>query len=402
MIKRHERPRSVKDASRGGEVGGIVEKEGPIHVSNVMLLDPKDNKPTRVGVRRDKGGKRERFAKRSGACDLMEATATQTQAAPPPRLRERYEQEVLPALIKKFGYTTPMQAPTLTKITLNMGLGEAKQNNKMLEAAQEQLATIAGQQPERAPRPQVDRLLQGARGDAGRRLGDPAPGADVGVPRPPLLDRGAADPRLPRPQPALLRRPRQLLDGRQRAADLPRNRLRLDRRGPRSRHHDHDHGADRPRGLRAAARRWACRSPRRAVPAAPTRRSRGRRGGAAQRGGAPQGRGRGRPRSSSSKRRTPRPTPSRSPRTRGEEGEGDEGGDEAAESKRRRGEFRQWLRLRRRSVRAANPSSRPAATAAAAAAGGRAPYYRKFGLCRICLREAAHEGYIPGMTKSSW
>ena len=67
MITRHERPRSVKDASRGGEVGGIVEKEGPIHVSNVMLLDPKDNKPTRVGVRRDKGGKRERFAKRSGA-----------------------------------------------------------------------------------------------------------------------------------------------------------------------------------------------------------------------------------------------------------------------------------------------------------------------------------------------
>jgi large subunit ribosomal protein L24 len=67
MVKRHERPRSVKDASKGGQVGGIVEKEGPIHVSNVMLLDPKDNKRTRIGVRRDKGGKRERFAKRSGA-----------------------------------------------------------------------------------------------------------------------------------------------------------------------------------------------------------------------------------------------------------------------------------------------------------------------------------------------
>ena len=67
IIKRHERPRSVKDAERGGQVGGIVEKEGPIHVSNVMLLDPKDNKPTRVGVRSDEGGKRERFAKRSGA-----------------------------------------------------------------------------------------------------------------------------------------------------------------------------------------------------------------------------------------------------------------------------------------------------------------------------------------------
>ena len=45
MVKRHERPRSVQDATRGGDVGGIVEKEGPIHVSNVMLLDPKDNKP---------------------------------------------------------------------------------------------------------------------------------------------------------------------------------------------------------------------------------------------------------------------------------------------------------------------------------------------------------------------
>ncbi len=66
MIKRAERPRSLKDTQRGGEVGGIVEKEGPIHVSNVMLLDPKDNKPTRIGMRLDKGGKRERFAKRSG------------------------------------------------------------------------------------------------------------------------------------------------------------------------------------------------------------------------------------------------------------------------------------------------------------------------------------------------
>jgi large subunit ribosomal protein L24 len=65
MVKRHERPRSVQDASRGGEVGGIVDQEGPIHASNVMLLDPKDNKPTRVGVRRD-GGKRERYSKRTG------------------------------------------------------------------------------------------------------------------------------------------------------------------------------------------------------------------------------------------------------------------------------------------------------------------------------------------------
>jgi large subunit ribosomal protein L24 len=65
IVKRHQRPRSVKDTQRGGEAGGIIEKEGPIDISNVMLLDPQDNKPTRVGVRRE-GGTRERFAKRTG------------------------------------------------------------------------------------------------------------------------------------------------------------------------------------------------------------------------------------------------------------------------------------------------------------------------------------------------
>jgi large subunit ribosomal protein L24 len=65
IVKRHQRPRSVKDTTRGGEAGGIIEKEGPIDVSNVMLLDPQDNKPTRVGVRRE-DGKRERIAKRTG------------------------------------------------------------------------------------------------------------------------------------------------------------------------------------------------------------------------------------------------------------------------------------------------------------------------------------------------
>jgi len=78
----------------------------------------------------------------------MEAATEQAkQAAPPPRLRETYEQELKPALIQRFGYSTPMAVPTLEKITLNMGVGEAKQNTQMLEAAIEQLATIAGQHP---------------------------------------------------------------------------------------------------------------------------------------------------------------------------------------------------------------------------------------------------------------
>jgi len=66
MVKRHERARSSGDLSTASP-GGIVEKEGPVHVSNVMLLDPKGSKGTRVGVRRDDGGKRVRYAKRSGA-----------------------------------------------------------------------------------------------------------------------------------------------------------------------------------------------------------------------------------------------------------------------------------------------------------------------------------------------
>jgi large subunit ribosomal protein L5 len=69
--------------------------------------------------------------------------ATDTRA----RLKSRYETEIRPALIERFGYSTPMQAPEIKKITLNMGVGDAKQDTKVLEAATEQLATIAGQRP---------------------------------------------------------------------------------------------------------------------------------------------------------------------------------------------------------------------------------------------------------------
>ena len=65
IVKRHQRPRSLRDAQRSQEIGGIVEKEGPIHVSNVMLLDPKSGEPTRVGIRREDGVRR-RFAKKTG------------------------------------------------------------------------------------------------------------------------------------------------------------------------------------------------------------------------------------------------------------------------------------------------------------------------------------------------
>jgi large subunit ribosomal protein L5 len=68
-------------------------------------------------------------------------------AAPPARLKIRYLEEIRPDLISRFGYSSPMQAPRIEKITLNMGVGMAKQDSKLLKAAREQLATIAGQQP---------------------------------------------------------------------------------------------------------------------------------------------------------------------------------------------------------------------------------------------------------------
>ena len=63
IVKRHTRPTQTMG---GTEAGGVIEREGPIHISNVMLIDPKDRKPTRVGVTRE-DGKRFRVAKRSGS-----------------------------------------------------------------------------------------------------------------------------------------------------------------------------------------------------------------------------------------------------------------------------------------------------------------------------------------------
>ena len=63
------------------------------------------------------------------------------------RVKDRYNDEIRAALVRRFGYSSPMQAPRLQKVTLNMGVGEAKQDSKMLDAAQQQLADIAGQKP---------------------------------------------------------------------------------------------------------------------------------------------------------------------------------------------------------------------------------------------------------------
>src|SRR3979490_2258308 len=64
IVKRHQRPQQVRDAQRAETVGGVIEKEGPIHLSNVMPVDPKEDKPTRIGTETDPEGKRPRITKR--------------------------------------------------------------------------------------------------------------------------------------------------------------------------------------------------------------------------------------------------------------------------------------------------------------------------------------------------
>ena len=223
-----------------------------------------------------------------------------------------------------------MHVPRISKITLNMGVGEAKTEAKALDSAIEELTMIAGQ------RAQVRRARKSI---AGFKLREGMPiGARVtlrGDRMWEFLDRLVsialpAHPRLPRPRAGVVRRARQLLDRHPRADHLPGDQLRRRPDRPRPRRRDHDHGAERRRGLRAPAR------PRPAVP-----------------------------RERRSENRVAK---------------------KSLIAKAKRDAALQGAR----STARCNRCGRPRAV------------YKKFGLCRICLRELAHEGAIPGMTKSSW
>jgi large subunit ribosomal protein L5 len=108
-----------------------------------MAEEKKDKKPK--GEKKAKGAD----GARAEAAPAEKKAAPKEPQAParPARLRERYAKEILPELSKEFGYRNPMQAPKLDKIVVNMGLGEAINNGKIIDASVEQLATITGQKP---------------------------------------------------------------------------------------------------------------------------------------------------------------------------------------------------------------------------------------------------------------
>ena len=101
---------------------------------------PKAEKKGDKGAKRAKGGE--------GASTQAESAAhVSTAEVVPPRLRDKYKKDIVPALTKQFNYKNPMQVPRLEKIVINMGVGEATADQKKLDAAVSELAAIAGQKP---------------------------------------------------------------------------------------------------------------------------------------------------------------------------------------------------------------------------------------------------------------
>ncbi len=114
-----------------------------------MAEKDKDTKGAKAPKGEAKAPKAPKAAKADGDAATEAAPRAAKSSAPvtPARLKKIYEEKVVPELIKKFGYTNPMQAPRLIKIVVNMGVGEAIGNAKLLDAAAVDLGIITGQKP---------------------------------------------------------------------------------------------------------------------------------------------------------------------------------------------------------------------------------------------------------------
>ena len=199
--------------------------------------------------------------------DTAVATATPAgnEAGPTARLKTTYESDIRAKLQEEFGYASPMQHPKLEKITLSMGVGEAKTNSKALDEAVEQMAIIAGQRPVITKARKSIAQFKLREGMAigckvtlrGNRMWE-------------FLDRltSVALPRIRDfrgHQPRWLRRTGQLQPRPSRADHLPRDRLRQRRRRARPQRDDHHHRRARTRRDGRCSATSACRSARRAT-----------------------------------------------------------------------------------------------------------------------------------------
>ncbi|KAG0164830.1 hypothetical protein DFQ30_009336 [Apophysomyces sp. BC1015] len=118
LVKKHVKPNPMK-----GTTGGVESKSMPLHISNVALVDA-NGRASRVGIKVE-DGKKSKMA----------------------RLQQIYKEKIVSELTQKFGYKSVMEVPRITKITLNMGLGEAVADKKIIDNAVGDLTKIAGQKP---------------------------------------------------------------------------------------------------------------------------------------------------------------------------------------------------------------------------------------------------------------
>ncbi len=115
-------------------------------------MSKKDDKSAKKdkGGPQPKGGKPPKAEKKGAAAQAdsgKSAEPAEPEVVPEPRMREKYNQKVVAHLMKRFAYKNPMQVPRLQKIILNIGLGDAVQNPKLLDAAVDEMAAISGQKP---------------------------------------------------------------------------------------------------------------------------------------------------------------------------------------------------------------------------------------------------------------
>ena len=139
IVKKHIKP-------NGGADGRIAEVEAPLHVSNVMIVDPKTKKGTKVGYTTDKKGKKIRVSRKSNENQMKNLTKPERRVFMN-RLQKKYNEEIVPSLREKYNYKSVMAIPKLEKIVVNMGVGDATSNSKLLDAAVADLKAITGQQP---------------------------------------------------------------------------------------------------------------------------------------------------------------------------------------------------------------------------------------------------------------
>ncbi len=135
----------VSANERGASSGGIVTQEAPIHVSNVAVVDS-DGNPTRVVTAPTKSpASAFGFPGRTGRTSDMTSTENKVQ----PRLKARYRAEIKDALNSEFDYSNVMQIPPgVVKVVVNMGVGDAARDAKLINGAVHDLSLITGQKPE--------------------------------------------------------------------------------------------------------------------------------------------------------------------------------------------------------------------------------------------------------------